>query len=72
LNNSVILNNWNIFIEEGVEISAKKVFFFIHLACLESLSISKTKITAIYLSKLLNNQSQKVVFLDSEENELNI
>jgi hypothetical protein len=39
---------------------------------LESLNITKTKITLTDLSESLNNQSLKEIFIDSEEGEENI
>lgn len=53
-------------------ITKKSIPFFNKMACLESLNITKTKITLTDLSELLNNQSLKEVFLDANEHEINI
>ena len=53
-------------------ITKKSIPYFNNMACLESLNITKTKITLTDLSNSLNNQTLKEVFLDSEENESDI
>jgi hypothetical protein len=53
-------------------ITKASIPFFNQMNKLESLNITKTKITLTDLCESLNNQSLKEVFLDSEENEENI
>jgi len=53
-------------------ITKASIPYFNQMEKLESLNITKTKITLTDLCEQLNNQSLKEVFLDSEENEENI
>lgn len=53
-------------------ITKKSIPYFNQMKSLESLNITKTKITLTDLYQSLNNQSLKEVFIDSEENEGNI
>jgi hypothetical protein len=53
-------------------ITKASIPYFNQMQHLESLNITKTKITLTDLCEQLNNQSLKEVFLDSEEDEENI
>jgi AmiR/NasT family two-component response regulator len=53
-------------------ITKASIPYFNQMQHLESLNITKTKITLSHLCEHLNNQSLKEVFLDSEEDEKDI
>ena len=59
----------NLYLRRHENITKASIPFFNQMNKLESLNITKTKITLTNLSKQLNNQSLKEVFLDSVENE---
>ncbi|WP_438965965.1 hypothetical protein [Flavobacterium sp.] len=61
-----------LFLRKHDNITKESIPFFNQMKNLESLNITRTKITLTDLCELLNNQSLKEVFLDSEENEENI
>jgi hypothetical protein len=54
------------------KITDKSIPYFNEMECLESLNITKTKITLTDLCENLNNQHLKEVFLSSEEDEKDI
>ncbi|PQJ82182.1 hypothetical protein [Polaribacter glomeratus] len=62
----------NLYLRRHENITKASIPFINKMNNLESLNITKTKITLTDLSEQLNNQSLKEVFLDSEENEENI
>lgn len=62
----------HLYLRNHSAITNQSIPFFNNMACLESLNITKTKITLTDLSNSLNNQSIKEVFLDSEENETDL
>ena len=62
----------HLYLRNHSTITNKSIPYFNKMACLESLNITKTKITLTDLSNSLNNQSLKEVFLDSEENETDL
>jgi hypothetical protein len=61
-----------LYLRKHQEITRNSIPHFNQMESLESLNITKTNITLTDLCELLNNQSLKEVFLDSEENEENI
>lgn len=62
----------NLYLRKHKEITKKSIPYFNQMKSLESLNITKTKITLTDLCESLDNQSLKEVFLDSEDNEENI
>ena len=62
----------NLFLRKHQNITKASIPFFNQMKSLESLNLTRTQITLTDLCELLNNQSLKEVFLDSEENEENI
>jgi hypothetical protein len=62
----------HLYVRRHANITKASIPFINEMKSLESLNITKTKITLTDLSEQLNNQSLKEVFLDSEENEENI
>ncbi|EAZ95006.1 hypothetical protein FBBAL38_11694 [Flavobacteria bacterium BAL38] len=68
-----MFNNLKIlYLRNHTKITKKSIPYFNQMKSLESLNITKTKITLTDLCEQLNNQNIKEVFLDSEENENNI
>ena len=61
-----------LYLRRHKEITKKSISCFNTMESLESLNITKTKITLTDLCDYLNNKNLKEVFLDSEENEENI
>ncbi len=61
-----------LYLRNHYKITKESIPYFNKMESLESLNITKTNITLTDLCELLENQSLKEVFLDSEENEKNI
>ena len=61
-----------LYLRKHKNITKTSVPYFNQMQHLESLNITKTNITLSDLCEQLNNQSLKEVFLDSEENEIDI
>lgn len=61
-----------LFLRKHDDITKKSIPFFNKMESLESLNITKTRITLTDLCESLNNQSLKEIFIDSEEDEENI
>jgi hypothetical protein len=61
-----------LYLRKHENITKASIPFFNQMDKLETLIITKTKITLADLCESLNNQNLKEVFLDSEENEENI
>jgi hypothetical protein len=61
-----------LFLRNHDKITKESIPYFNQMESLESLNITKTKITLADLSEHLNNQTLKEVFLSSQENEQNI
>ncbi len=61
-----------LYLRNHKKITKESIPYFNKMESLESLNITKTKITLTDLCELLNNQSLKELFLDSEDNEVNI
>jgi len=62
----------NLYLRKHDNVTKESIPFFNQMKSLESLNITKTKITLTDLCEYLNNKNLKEVFLDSEENEENI
>lgn len=61
-----------LYLRKHDKITKKSIPYFNKMTALEHLNITKTKITLSDLCVNLNNQNIKTLFLDSEENEMNI
>lgn len=61
-----------LYVRNHKNVTKESIPFLNKMKCLESLNITKTKITLTDLCDLLDNQSLKEVFLDSEEDEQEI
>ncbi|MDG1279296.1 MAG: hypothetical protein P8O16_18600 [Algoriphagus sp.] len=61
-----------LYLRKHKEITKKSIPYFNQMKSLESLNITKTKITLTDLSDLLDNQSLKEVFLSSNESDENL
>lgn len=62
----------HLYLRKHQNITKKSLAFINKMDCLETLNITKTKITLSDLIDVLNNKTLKEVFLDSEENETEI
>jgi len=61
-----------LYVRNHDKITKESIVYFNEMKSLKSLNLTKTKITLTDICELLNNQSLKEVFLDSEDKDENI